>query len=126
ERSGEEAPRLAAGIDGGWETLANAYADVLGLHQDTEVQRTIGRRLAKTFEDELGDIDKAVETYRYVLSVEPLDVDALSNLDRIYLSIESWQDLAGVLEQRVKAPADELELVDLYARLGEVYEARLG
>lgn len=126
EKSGEEAPRLAATIDGGWETLANAYADILGLHQDTNVQRTIGRRLAKTFEDELGDVEKAVETYRYVLSVEALDVEALQNLDRIYLSLEAWADLAGVLEQRVKAPTDDIELVELYARLGEVYETRLG
>ena len=28
-----------ASIDGGWEKLANAYADVLGLHDDTTVQR---------------------------------------------------------------------------------------
>jgi golgin subfamily B member 1 len=125
EKSGEEAPRLAASIDGGWETLANAYADILGLHNDPTIQRTIGRRLAKTFEDELGDIDKAVETYRYVLSVEALDTEALANLDRIYLSIEAWAELAGILEMRVKAPADDLELVDLYARLGEVYETRL-
>jgi len=126
EKAGEEAPRLAGSIEGGWETLANAYADILGLHNDANIQRTIGRRLAKTFEDELGDIDKAVETYRYVLSVEALDTEALANLDRIYLSIESWADLAQVLEMRVKAPADDLELVDLYARLGEVYEIRLG
>ena len=126
EKSSEEAPRLAGSIDGGWETLANAYADILGLHAETNIQRTVGRRLAKTFEDELGDIDKSVETYRYVLSVEALDTEALANLDRIYLSIESWADLAGILEMRVKAPAEELELVDLYARLGEVYETRLG
>jgi len=125
EKSSEEAPRLSGSIDGGWETLANAYADILGLHNDTNIQRTIGRRLAKTFEDELGDIDKAVETYRYVLSVEALDTEALANLDRIYLSIESWADLASILEMRVKAPAEEIELVDLYARLGEVYETRL-
>ncbi len=126
EKSGEEAPRLAASIDSGWETLANAYADILGLHADTGIQRIIGRRLAKTFEDELGDIDKAVETYRYVLTVEPLDAEALSNLDRIYASIEAWADLAQVLELRVKAPLENLELVDLYSRLGEVYEMRLG
>lgn len=125
EKSGEEAPRLAGSIDGGWETLANAYADILGLHSDPAIQCAIGRRLAKTFEDELGDIDKAVETYRYVLSVEALDLEALANLDRIYLSIEAWADLAGILELRVKAPADDIELVDLYARLGEVYETRL-
>jgi tetratricopeptide (TPR) repeat protein len=125
EKTGEETPRLAATVDGGWETLANAYADVLGLHSDPMVQRTIGKRLAKTFEDELGDITKAEETYKYVLGVEPLDVEALANLDRIYLSIESWPELAGVLEQRVKATPDELELVELYARLGEAYETRL-
>jgi tetratricopeptide (TPR) repeat protein len=125
EKASEEAPRLAGTIDGGWETLANAYADILGLHQDKAIQCSIGRRLAKTFEDDLADIDKAVETYRYVLSVEELDQETLVNLDRIYLSIESWADLASILEMRVRAPADDLELTELYARLGEVYESRL-
>ncbi len=126
EKSGEEAPRLAAVVDGGWDTLANAYADVLGMHTDVEVQRTAGKRLAKTFEDELGDITKAEETYKYVLGVVPLEVEALANLDRIYLSIESWPELAQVLEMRVQATTDSIELVDLHLRLGEVYEARLG
>jgi tetratricopeptide (TPR) repeat protein len=125
EKAAEEAPRLAAGVDGGWETLANAYADVLVAHAESDVQRTIGKRLARTFEDELGDVGKAEETYKYVLGVDPTDVDALANLDRIYVSIEGWRDLAQILEMRVKATADRLELVELYARLGELYEARL-
>ena len=125
EKTGEEIPRLAATIDGGWETVANAFADVLGLHAEPAVQRSIGKRLAKTFEDELGDISKAEETYKYVLGVDPLDVEALANLDRIYTSLESWPELAGVLEQRVKGTEDALELVDLYARLGETYETKL-
>ncbi len=40
------------------------------LHTEPGVQRAIGRRLARTFEDELGDIGKAEETYKYVLSVD--------------------------------------------------------
>jgi len=125
EKAGEEAPRLAGVVDGGWETLANAYADVLGVHTDPGVQRSIGRRLARTFEDELGDIGKAEETYKYVLGVDATDVEALANLDRIYLSLESWQDLAQILEMRVHATTEGLELVELYARLGELYETRL-
>ena len=125
-RAGEEAPRLAAVVDGGWETLANAYADVLGEHPDPMVQRTIGRRLARTFEEELADVAKAEETYKYVLGVDATDVEALGQLDRIYLLAESWEALAQVLEMRVAATADALELVDLYARLGELYETRLG
>ena len=126
EKAGEEAPRLAGAVDGGWETLANAYADVLSAHEDPIVQRTIGLRLARTFEDELGDIGKAEETFKYVLGVDEKDGDALANLDRIYLSLESWQDLAQILEMRVKATGEGADLVDLYARLGELYETKLG
>jgi len=126
EKSGEEVERLAGLVDGGWEKLANAYADVLGMHEDSKVQRLTGGRLARTFEEELGDITKAEETYRYVLGVQPLDADALANLDRIYTSLEQWGDLAQVLEQRVKATTEPHELVELYARLGETYEENLG
>ncbi|HMJ56028.1 MAG TPA: tetratricopeptide repeat protein [Polyangiaceae bacterium] len=126
EKTGEEIERLAGSVDGGWESLANGYADVLGLHGDPDVQRVIGGRLARTFEEELGDITKAEETYRYVLGVQPLDPDALANLDRIYTSLEQWGDLAQVLEQRVKATTEPHELVELYARLGETYEEKLG
>ena len=59
--------------------------------------------------------------------VEPLDADALANLDRIYISLEQWAELAGVLEQRVAAPRTTTSsMVELYARLGQVYEERLG
>jgi len=126
ERAGEDAPRVAAGIDGGWESLANAYADVLGLHgEDKDVQRVLGKRLAKTFEDELGDIQKAEETYKYVRTVDPLEPETLANLDRIYLSLEQWAELAEVLESRVQVPMEAPELVELWARLGEAYEVQL-
>ncbi len=125
EKSNEEAPRLAAAVDGGWDHLANAYADILGAHEDKTVQATVGKRLARTFEDELGDITKAEETYKYVLTVDPLEQEALANLDRIYASMESWPELANILEQRIKAGGDAVEQVDFHARLGEIYEEKV-
>ena len=41
EKSGEEVARLAAVVDGGWDHLANAYADIVSTHEIAEVQRTI-------------------------------------------------------------------------------------
>lgn len=125
ERVGEEVERLAGVVDGGWEQLANAYADVLGLHQDKAVQTAIGRKLARVFEEELGDISKAEETYRYVLGVDPKDERTLVELDRIYTSLEQYPELAQILEQRVLATAEPYELIELYARLGQTYEERL-
>ncbi len=126
ERTSEEIERLAAMLDGGWEPLANAYADVLSIEGvDAATQAAIGKRLARVFEEELADVAKAEETYRYVLTVEPREKDALANLDRIYSSLEQWPELAGVLEQRAVAAEDTLDKVDLYGRLGQVYEERL-
>src|SRR5690606_27410392 len=62
----------------------------------------------------------------YVLTVAPTEHDALANLDRIYSSLEQWPELAGVLEQRAATAEDEADRVELYARLGAVYEERLG
>ncbi|HSN99926.1 MAG TPA: tetratricopeptide repeat protein, partial [Candidatus Nanopelagicales bacterium] len=126
EKTLEEVERLAGSVDGGWELDANAYADVLGLHAEPEVQTAIGKRLARVFEYELGDVAKAEETYRYVLGVEPLEAEALANLDRIYTMMEQYPELASVLEQRVRATQDPPELVELYLRLGQTYEERLG
>ena len=126
EKSGEEVERLGAVTDGGWEKVANAYADITGETQDDTVKATIGKRLARVFEEELGDVGNAEDTYRYVLSVAPKDVDALAHVDRICLALGKYPELAEILEQRVKATEDELELVELYARLGEVYEVQLG
>jgi tetratricopeptide (TPR) repeat protein len=126
EKTLEEVERLAGAADGGWEQLANAYADVLGVHSDKPVQTSVGKRLARVFEEELADVQKAEETYQYVLGIEPLDVEALNNLDRIYTAQELFPQLARTLEQRVLAPAEPFELIELYGRLGQVYEERLG
>src|SRR5690606_8932848 len=127
ERTGEELERLAAALDGGWEHLANAYADVLSVEQiEPATLAVIGKRLARVFEEELADVGKAEETYRYVLTLVPNERDSLANLDRIYSSLEQWPELASVLEQRARAAEDDREKVEIYARLGSVYEERLG
>ncbi|HWP10151.1 MAG TPA: tetratricopeptide repeat protein [Polyangiaceae bacterium] len=127
ERTGAEIERLASMLDGGWEPLANAYADVLSMDGiEPATQAVVGKRLARVFEEELADVAKAEETYRYVLTVAPQEAEALGHLDRIYTSLEQWPELAGVLEQRVVVAGDTVEKVDLSTRLGQVYEERLG
>jgi tetratricopeptide (TPR) repeat protein len=127
ERTSAEIERLASMLDGGWEPLANAYADVLGIEGvEPATQAVVGKRLARVFEEELADVAKAEETYRYVLTVAPQEPEALGHLDRIYTSLEQWSELAGVLEQRVVVAEPGLEKVELCTRLGQVYEERLG
>jgi tetratricopeptide (TPR) repeat protein len=126
EQTTAELERLAGSIDEGWEKLANAYADVLGSEGlSSATAAAVGNALARVFEEELADVAKAEETYRYVVTAVPAEPQALANLDRIYTSLEQWTDLAGVLEQRAAGAQDEYEKVDLYLRLGSIYEERL-
>ncbi len=126
ERVREEMERLAVGFEGGWEELANTYADVMSVEgAGVAVQAQIGRYLARVFEEELADIEKAEEAYRYVLTVAPGEPAALENLDRIYQGLEQWAELAGVLEQRASTAEDSHRKVEFYSRLGHVYEEHL-
>ncbi len=126
EQTVDELSRLAPLVDEGWENLANAYADVLATEGvGAEVIAETGQRLARVFEEELADVTKAEETYRFVLSSTPHDLRALENLDRIYTSLEQWVDLAAILETRARAVSDEFDKVELYLRLGATYEERL-
>ncbi|MEO7093584.1 MAG: tetratricopeptide repeat protein, partial [Polyangiales bacterium] len=124
ERAHEEAERIAGSI-AAHDQLANSYADILAENQDPEVVRLVGGKLAATFETQLGDQQKAGETYRYVLGIDPLDAGTLENLDRIYVQWGAFEQLANILVQRTKAATDPIEQVDLYARLGQVYEESL-
>ncbi len=126
DRLKDEMERLATSFEGGWEELANTYADVMSLDgASPPVQAHIGRNLARVFEEELADVEKAEETYRYILTVSPGEQFALENLDRIYLGLEQWAELAGVLEQRAVTADDRHRKVEFYQRLGRVYEEHL-
>jgi tetratricopeptide (TPR) repeat protein len=126
DKVGEEIERLAAFIDDGWNRLAVHYADTVSQEGvSPAVQARLGGRLARVYEEELGDPDKAKQSYQFVLSVAPADLGALENLDRIHSSFEEWVDLAEILERRAQAIEDTDDRVVLLSRLGEVYEDRL-
>ncbi len=126
ERVGEDLERLATAIDDGWNRLAVHYADTVSQEGvSAEVQATLGVRLARVYEDELGDVEKAKQSYQFVLSVSPSDPDSLENLDRIHSGFEEWAELAEILERRAQASEDTEERVLFLTRLGEVYEEQL-
>lgn len=123
---GEELERLATYIDDGWNRLAAHYADTVSMEGvAAEVQAAVGCRLARVYEEELGDPEKAKQSYQFVLSVVPSDPTALENLDRVHTAFEEWADLAEILERRAQVSEDQDDRVVLLTRLGEVYEENL-
>ncbi|MDH4282090.1 MAG: tetratricopeptide repeat protein, partial [Myxococcales bacterium] len=105
---------------------ASTYANGIQHTGDPLNKAELGRRLAKVYEEQLHDLERAEETYRFVLGVDDHDEDALKALDRIYSEHGAHRALAQVLRKRIEGSHNSSELVDLHFRLGSVLQQRLG
>lgn len=123
ELAGEEVERLAK-IVRSWEELVGVYGDTLQGDQaqrDPQIQRHLLLKIARVYEFELRDVQRAEEAHIRVLAIDPRDADALAALDRIYAQTSMWPELADILRRRIQVIGDPDEIVELYFRLGLVY-----
>ena len=125
DHTASEVERLASMMDR-WDQLANSYADVMSSASDPAVIVEVGRRQARLYELELGDVARAVDSYLFVLRADQTERDSLENLDRIFTEHGAHEALAETLKKRVVASDDEMEKVELSFRLGQVLENDLG
>ncbi|QQR88836.1 MAG: tetratricopeptide repeat protein [Myxococcales bacterium] len=124
ESTVQETERLAAALDG-WSTLANTYARALEQQSDGERLAMAGFRLAQLYEQELGDIERAEQTYRFVVGKNKKAVASLEALDRIYTEHGAFSALRDVLELRIAAVNGSPEASDLNYRLGQLFQREL-
>jgi len=119
-----EAERLSAIVDG-WGQLASTYANGIQHTGDPLSKAELGRRLARVYEEQLHDVERAEATYRFVLGVDDHDESALKALDRIYSEHGAHQALVEVLRKRIEGSNNSTELVELHYRLGSELESKL-
>jgi golgin subfamily B member 1 len=118
--------RLAAET-GQWIKLASLFSAEVERLEDTRGKVDMMLRLARIYEDETGQLDEAITTYRGVVrpDVEPDNREALVALDRLYSHAQRWEDLADIVRREIGvAPSDEA-IVTLTFRLAQVYELAL-
>lgn len=124
EASFADAERLAGTMDA-WTELASCYADIVEASADENVKRIFGKRLGRVYEEELRDVENAEASYNYVLSVAPLDAEALERLDAIYSSLGNAERLAQVLDRRAQAVEDRSQKIEFTLRHAQILENEL-
>ena len=82
-------------------------------------------RVARVYEEELGQTERAIATYRRVVDAEAENRDAMLALDRLYQQTERWGELADVLRREIRLAQNDAEIVALQFRLGQLYEQNL-
>ncbi|MCK5797735.1 MAG: tetratricopeptide repeat protein [Deltaproteobacteria bacterium] len=124
EKSLVNLERLAADING-WETLSQLYEQELEKLLDPDRQVEMGLRVARVYEEELGQAERAIEHFKQVLEAELDNRAAILSLDRLYLERGQWVELVEILRREIRMADTEQDIIDLQFRLSQVYQEEL-
>lgn len=105
-----------------WEELAEVYDAARDEASDGDVRRAVGIRLAHIREEQLQDVDGAIEAYVRVQEEHPDDQVALGSLDRLYQQTGHWETLVDVLRQRIELASTDAERNGLRLRQASVLQ----
>ena len=109
ELGAEEIERLAEST-GSWPELVGIDSEVLANEQDPAVQRIALLKVARVYDLQLHDAQRAEEAYLRVLAIDQKDSDALAALDKIYEHAGMYPELAEILRRRVEITTDSDDL----------------
>ena len=96
------------------------------LVSDAAEQKRLLYRAADLYEKTLGAPEKAIASWRQVLSLDDHDGHALVALARLYDAREAWRDLTWVFGQQIEQAESETTRRTLRFAVARVYEEKLG
>jgi len=124
-------PEVIAHLDrlaeasGRWSELATAIEAEIERVLDSQLQVEMLLRLARVYEEETREVDKAIATFKRVAEAEPDRKDGLVALDRLYTVTERWEDLAEIVRREIRLADTEEQIVSLTYRLAQILEVAL-
>ena len=116
-----EVERLAKETQG-WNTLVDAYAAALPKFGDKRDALRLMSVMASVIESEQGDVDRALDMNRQILSLDERNEQALDALERLYLGKGRFEDLLKVYEKKLELSSDGDERIAIQEKIGQLYE----
>jgi tetratricopeptide (TPR) repeat protein len=111
---------------GNWRALVDVLRATERLADSATSRQAILLRIAAILADKIGDVGEAILAYRTIVDDFGADIASLASLAELYSKAEHWQDLADTLEAEIELVSGSADKIQLYARLGEVRQTKLG
>ncbi len=83
-------------------------------------------RAAQIEEEVLSDSDAAIATFRQVLSIDDIDMQAMDALERLYVRLARWEPLKDVYAKKADLAEDPADKKAMLYVLAQVYDRELG
>ncbi len=93
--------------------------------KDPEKKRDLLVQVAQIREEQLGDLEGAVEAYRQVFLAHPEDIHAAKQLDRLFQLTNRWEDEVELLPKLAELSKNILGVIDYNRRLAGIYADNL-
>jgi tetratricopeptide (TPR) repeat protein len=117
----EEAERLAQET-GAWAEIVEAYEESLGSFSEPIDALPLMLVIAKVLEEELGDIDKALEMNTKILELDDSSEPTILALERLYIGRERYDDLLDIYRRKLEMTHDPDARTEIQYKLGQLYE----
>ncbi|HEX8114057.1 MAG TPA: tetratricopeptide repeat protein, partial [Kofleriaceae bacterium] len=111
---------------GKWEALVETYRNHIMATADVQTRVDLYVAMGVTYDQNLNDVDRAIEAYADVLGLEPDEQRALDALGRLYEKISEWDRGVDMMAHLTTLTADPRKQVDLYWRMGRIQYGELG
>jgi tetratricopeptide (TPR) repeat protein len=107
-----------------WEALVDTFRRHILAAGDPATRMDLYCAMGQVYEEELADVDRAIEAYNDVLSFDADEHRSLQALGRLYERIEDWDRAAQVMARLVEITDDPRLRVDLHCRIGKLLDER--
>ena len=105
------------------------YLDVLEQQLDVsgsdEERVSLYQRMASVWEEQFNKLDRAAECLEKILLIDERSQSTYRSLETLYEKDSRFDDLVDALRRHINATNDQIERIDLYLRLGQIYEQSL-
>ena len=117
---------LAALLDDGWSPARQAVRDAaLETDLDASLAHELATKVARSYEDRLGNSTKAIEYFKKALAIEQDDLAALAALESIFTRDERYPELLEIYRRRVDIANEGDERLEFLFRIAQIHEEML-
>jgi tetratricopeptide (TPR) repeat protein len=97
--------------------MARVFEDLAMRQEDPELGSSLFTAAARVFENDVGDVERAIDLYRKVLSIDPMSLGAAESLQALFQQTERYGDMSAILQRKAEI------LDDLPAQKDALFQA---
>ena len=117
----EQLERLAA-ESASWTELVDAYRASYDKFSDPKDALPLMEVVARVQEQELGEVDDALETNRAIIELDDTNEVSLAALERLYLGKQQYEDLLAIYTRKLDLVGDPDQQTEIQFKIGQLYE----